>query len=355
MKILSEIDLIKKISRHARLRDPHIIRGIGDDAAVIDRERFFELVSVDSFVDGDHFRLDWFTPEQIGMKAVEATVSDIAAMGGIAKYFFLSLTLCRDTSQEFVERLYQGVNRVLRKYTISLLGGDTVHGKELSVTATILGEVPRAFLRLRSGARRGDVLCVTGKLGAACGGLHLLRKFGSVSAFHDFQTKGGIRSRVSDRFFQRYFEPKSRLAIAPSIAKYASAMIDVSDGLASEVRHICEESGVGACVYAEKIPLDAVTRKAADICRENALNYALSGGEDFELVFTISRKNLVKLRQCFRGKFYEVGEIVSKEKDIFLLFNGEKRILPGGYDHFGGTRHEIASSLGRLWFPRFSQ
>lgn len=332
MKISSEIDLIKKISHSTRLYDQNVIRGIGDDAAVIDRGRFFELVSVDSLVEGDHFQLDWFTPEQIGIKAVEATVSDIAAMGGEAKHFFLSLTLCPDTSLEFVKRLYKGVHRTLEQYKISLLGGDTVHGKELSMTATILGEVPRTRLRLRSGARPGDFLCVTGHLGGACAALHILKKFGSVAAFSDFQKKSDFR--MPNCFFKQYLEPKSCLAIAPLIAEYAGAMIDVSDGLASEVRHICEESSVGVLVYAEKIPFDALTEKAADICKEQALDYALSGGEDFELVFSISPENLRTLRQHFSGEIYEVGEVVAKKEGIFVMKDGIKSALPKGYDHF---------------------
>lgn len=326
MNIRSEIDLIQWIRGRSEIDDPCVVRGIGDDAAVIDRGRLYELVSTDTLVEGDHFRLDWSTPEQIGQKAVEVNVSDIAAMGGKPKFFFVSLVLRRNLSLECVKHFYHGFLRRSRYYGISLLGGNITHGKEFSVTVTVLGEVFRKLLRLRSGARVGDLICVTGPLGASKAGLDALRKFGSLSSCRSH----GIPQTV----LQKHLAPRSRLDIVSLVARYASSMIDVSDGLASEVRHICEESRVGAEIYADKIPITLATCKAADILGASALDFALSGGEDFELVFTVKASDFSCMKRRRDLGVFCIGTVVEKEQGIFLIRKGQKKELPFGYDHF---------------------
>lgn len=338
MNIRSEIDLIQWIRDCSKVHDPCVVRGIGDDAAVIDRGRYCELISTDTLVEGDHFRLDWFTHEQIGYKAVEVNVSDIAAMGGKPKYFFVSLVLRRNLSLECIERFYHGFLRRSRYYGISLLGGNITHGKQFSVTITILGEVSKKLLRLRSGARVGDFICVTGPLGASKAGLDALRKFRSLSA---------CRSRgIPPAVLQKYLEPRSRLDIVPLIAPYVSAMIDVSDGLASEVRHICDESGVGAEIYVDKVPISLATRKTADILGSSALDFALSGGEDFELVFTVKASDFSRMKQRRDLGVFCVGTVLEQGQGIFLIREGQKEKPPFGYDHFRGAFTRIRRQGG---------
>ncbi len=324
MRILTELDLIRDIASKARIFDKKVIKGIGDDAAAIDRGRFFELISTDTLVCGDHFCLDWSTPSQIGKKAVEVNVSDIAAMAGTPKYILVSLVLPKDVPQTFVSGFYDGFLARCKKYGISLVGGNITHGKEISVTITIIGEVLRKNLRLRSGACEGDLFCVTGLLGVSKAGLEALRTFQTLDACK--------RAQIPNYVLKKHLEPRCRSDISSFIGKYATSMIDISDGLASEVRHICEESGVGAKIFVDKIPLHPLTLMAARRLQKSACDFALSGGEDFELLFTVSLENFKKISQ--RVDIFCVGDVMPRKEGIFLQDGTLKRELPCGYDHF---------------------
>lgn len=335
MFFLSEFDIIRRIARGVKIFDKKVTQGIGDDCAVIDRGKYYEIISTDAVVEGDHFSLKWSTPSQVGQKSFESNVSDIAAMGGTPKYVFVSLVLRRDTPRNFVDGFYKGFRRGCEKYRISLLGGNIAHGSEFSATVTIIGEVLKKSLRLRSGAKVGDFICTTGQLGASMAGLLALRKFGNAEA----ALKAGIPRYV----LTKHLAPRSRMDIVPFIAKYATSMIDVSDGLASEVRHICEASGVGAEVYAEKIPIHSATKKSGSILKKNPLDFALSGGEDFELIFTIHPKDFEILRKKFlheRKKLFHFGIIQFPKKGICLFVKGKKVSFPGGFDHIA-TRLDL--------------
>lgn len=346
---MSEFDLIRKIARRAWIYDDRVLKGIGDDAALIDRGKNLEIVTTDMLVEGDHFNLDWSSSEQVGKKALEVNVSDIAAMGGVPKFVLVSLSLPRKLSADFIPKFYRGFNAVCRKYKISLVGGDITHGEKIVVNVVLIGEVGKKLVRLRSGAKSGDVVCVTGCLGGSTAGLELLRK-------------EGVKVLKQSRFkavLKKHLEPRARLKEGQFLAQYVNAMIDVSDGLASEARHIAEESGVGVEIYAEKVPVSRAVREAEgylDPCfrrddrrgddpvqrRGNyCLKWALSGGEDFELVFTIASQRLVELKKKlavsgFRMKIYEVGRVLPKKEGMWLVKDGQRGKLPGGYDHFGG-------------------
>ncbi|MBI2463694.1 thiamine-phosphate kinase [Candidatus Peregrinibacteria bacterium] len=325
----SEFYIIRRIARGTRIFDDKVVRGIGDDCAVIDRGKYYEIISTDAVVEGDHFSLEWSTSQQVGRKSFESNVSDIAAMGGVPKYVFVSLVLRRDTPSTFVDGFYKGFQSGCEKYRISLLGGNIAHGREISATVTIIGEVSKKLLCLRSGAKIGDFICATGPLGASMAGLLALRKFGSVS--------GALKAGIPRYVLAKHLEPRSRMDIVSFIAQYATSMIDVSDGLASEVRHICEASGVGAEVYAEKIPIHSATKKSARILKKNPLDFALSGGEDFELIFTVHPKNFAILRKKFsflRKNLFYFGVIHSPKKGIFFLLKEKKVVFPEGFDHF---------------------
>lgn len=299
-------------------KDPAIIKGVGDDCAVLEytKDKYL-LVTVDMMVENSHFSFAWQSAYQVGKKLVEVNVSDIIAMGGTPRYAFISLALTGETQVELTDELYRGIYDSAGKHGVALVGGDTTRGRELVLNLALLGEVEKQYVRLRSQASPGELLCVTGTLGKSEAGLQLL-----------LQKKSGYTAG--------YLEPVSRLEReGKAIARYARAMIDVSDGLASEVGHICEESGTGAHIDCEKIPLSDETIGAARIAGGDPYRYALNGGEDFELVFSIAEGNIAPLRKEFND-FTVVGRIVKKEEGIRLIRDGKEIDLAGGFDHFAG-------------------
>ena len=314
-EIGGEFELIKRLT-DKEVRDPDIIKGIGDDCAVLryTKEKYL-LITTDMMVEDDHFSIKWHTPFQIGMKLMEINVSDIISMGGSPKYAFISLSIKKDTTVEFMEELYRGIYESAKKHNILILGGDTTHGTEYTLNLTLLGEVDKQLLRLRSMAKVNDLICVTGNLGGSTAGLKLLLK----------NKKGNLT---------KYLEPKSRTEKEGKIiAKYANAMIDVSDGLSSEVKHICDESSMGAEIYSERIPLSKTTIESSDSLNLDPYDFALYGGEDFELVFTIPKENIEKLKKEF-SDFNVVGRILEKKDGICLLKDNKKLEFEKGFDHF---------------------
>ena len=317
MKIsdLGEIELIKIISSKTKLFSKDIIKGIGDDTAVLKfNKKYFLLLTTDTLVEDDHFNLKWFKPEQIGKKAIESNVSDIAAMGGFPKYALVSLILPKNTSINFFNKLYNGLNKTSEKYKISIIGGNLSSGNKISVTISLIGLVEKKNLCLRSNAKVNDLILVTGSLGSSRAGLELFRNHKKGSSIN------------------YYLNPSSRLSIGRKLSNLVNAMEDVSDGLASEVLNICSESKVGAVIYKEKIPLSKTTILDAKKVKKDPYNYALYGGEDFELVFTINKDNLKKLNK--KIKFAVVGKILPKKSGIYLLDKGRKKKLNYGYEHF---------------------
>jgi len=328
-----EFGLIENLTQDFSVYNANLKKGVGDDCAVIDLGDKYQLISSDTLVANDHFKLNWSTPEQIGMKTVEVNASDIIACGGIPKSIVVSLVLTSDLKVEIIQGIYRGIQHKCDKYQIDLIGGDTTHGHELVINVTIIGEVLKIkndelqmtnSLKLRSCAKVGDLICVTGNLGGSTAGLEYLRKFQKIEK---------LKSEFP-YLYQRHLEPKSRFDFYQNILPYANAMIDVSDGLASEVRHICEQSNYGAEVDFTKIPLHAETKLCAKKLEQTPENWALSGGEDFELIFTISEKNYAKMSDALKSKVTVVGKILLQDDGVWLLKNGERKELKGGYDHF---------------------
>jgi thiamine-monophosphate kinase len=309
-----EFALLKRVLK--QVDDPSVVVGPRDDCAVLEHTTEKHLiVTTDMMVEEDHFSLKWHSPKQIGRKLMEANVSDIVSMGGDPKYALVSMSIKRDTTVEFVEELYKGMYESAKRHGVLIVGGDTTHGTEYVFNIALLGEVDKELMRLRSDALPGDTICVTGHLGSSTAGLKLLLP--------------GKEGYVLD-----HLEPSSRTSKeAKTIAKYANAMIDVSDGLASEVRHICEESGVGALIEFEKIPIIDTTLDAAGVLSLDPYDFALYGGEDFELVFTMPEGKIEELRKEF-SDFTAVGKILKKEEGTHLLKEGKKIEMKKGYDHF---------------------
>lgn len=334
MKIsdIGEMELIKRIHKKVGQSSGDIIKGIGDDAAVVsfDKEHYM-LFTTDSLFENVHFSLDFFTPEQIGKKAIESNASDIAAMGGFPKYTLVSLILPKNTDVKFIDRLYYGMNKASKKYKISIIGGNLSSGKNIAITIMMIGLVEKKYLCLRKNAKANDLIAVTNTLGNSKAGLELLANNKKGSSIDYF------------------LNPKARLVEARLLAKSGiNAMEDVSDGLASEIINICNESKTGAVIYKEKIPINKKTIKDIKKLSKNPYDFALYGGEDYELVFTINKNQLKKLnniknkaennKKNTNGKnklnFSVVGKILKKKEGIYLLDKSKKIKLKRGYEHF---------------------
>jgi len=313
---LGEIELIKKISKIIKLFSKDVVKGIGDDTAVLKFDKKHYLLSTtDTLVEDDHFNLKWFNAEQTGNKAIESNVSDIAAMGGFPKYALISLILPKNTNIDFINKLYNGISKSSKKYKISIIGGNLTHGKNISITVNMIGIVEKKNLCLRSNAKINDLILVTGNLGASRAGLELLR------------------NKKTGKSINNYLNTECKLNIGRKLSNYVNAMEDVSDGLSSEILNICSESKTGAVIYKEKIPINKNTIKDAKKVNKNAFDYALFGGEDFELVFTINKNKLKKLNKI-KNNFTIIGKILSKKQGVYLLDKGKKKKLSYGYDQF---------------------
>ena len=314
-EIGGELALINRVVRRECL-DPAVVKGVGDDCAVIDAGGDeCLLVTTDMMCEEVHFTFRWQSFYQVGWKLMEANVSDIVAMGGTPRWAFLSLSLTNDTSVEQVEDLYRGLYDSAARHGLALIGGDTTHADRRALNLAVIGTAPRDLIRYRSGALPGDLVCVTGTLGKSEAGLRLL-----------LAGKEGWRAG--------YTQPTCRLAAeGRSIARHARAMIDVSDGLASEIAHICEESGTGAVIEYDSIPLSPETVAAAAAVGMDPRGFALYGGEDFELLFTIADEAIGNLRKEF-SDFTVVGEIVAADQGVSIMEDGARRPIGRGYDHF---------------------
>ena len=310
IKDIGEIGLIKRITRPPK--DKAILVGIGDDAAVVQTKEGFQVLTTDCLVEGDHFRNDWFTPEQIGMKAIEINVSDVAAMGGRPKFALVSLVLPNDLQVDFFDRIYDGMWKACDRNSLEIIGGNMAHGNFIVISITLIGEIEGNNCTLRKGAQPGDSLFVSGCLGNGRAGLRAYQN--NLQGFNKTKNK--------------YLEPKARLAYALKIAPYAHAMIDISDGLASEIRHICNQSHLGANIFLDQIPINDEVREIARILGENEYDYALYGGEDFELLYAVSEENFQHVKGIFIGK-------IINSPEIKLIYNdSEEEIKRTGYDHF---------------------
>jgi thiamine-monophosphate kinase len=314
-----EFNLIERLAKLVPGDRTEVLRGIGDDAAVLriaPEPAPYLLVTTDMLVENHHFRRAWATAEQIGIKAAECNMSDIAAMGGTPMWMFSSISLPEDIDVAWVEGMYRGLSQSCRARNVVLIGGDITRGQAVTINITLLGSVSPELLCLRSSAHPGDIIMVTGTLGASAAGYAML------NAGH----------RPSAYLRKKHLTPASRLDISGRLASVAHAMIDISDGLGAEVRHICEQSRVGANIDAAAIPIHEEVKAAARRLGTDPLQWALSGGEDFELLFTIAPENLDQIgsASCFR-----IGEITGFPGKILLTDpQAGSTPLPGGYDHF---------------------
>ena len=285
---LGEFKLIDHLTKNIKPQNSSTIKGIGDDAAVLDYSDKKILVSTDMLIQGIHFDLTYTPLKHLGYKAVAVNASDIYAMNGTPKQMVLSLAISNHFSVESLEELYEGIHLACEEYGIDLIGGDTTSSRTgLCINITILGEAQTDKIVYRSTAKENQLICVTGDLGAAYMGLQLLER---EKVVFDGNEQKQPDFAGYEYILERQLKPEARkdiIALLKEKEILPTAMIDISDGLASEIMHICKDSGVGCNIYEERIPIDYQTYKMAEELNMNATVCALSGGEDYELLFTV--------------------------------------------------------------------
>jgi len=314
---LQERSLITRIGRRVKPRahgKSHLAAGIGDDCAVIRVPAGHEtLVTTDFSLEGVHFRRDWHPAEAVGHRCLARGLSDIAAMGGQPIATFLSLALAAKLPQSWIDEFLQGLLRLAGRFGIELAGGDIAESRHgVLADIVVLGSAPRDTSILRSGTKPGERIYVSGELGGSAAALDQLRS----------------REKLDSGLRQKHFFPEPRISVGRILRerKLASSMIDVSDGLSTDLFHICEESGVGAEISAETVPRAETTRGAVD------LTFALHGGEDYELLFT-SGKQVPK--RIAGVKITEIGRITRGRRMILLGAAGkQQKLCPLGWEHF---------------------
>lgn len=316
----SEFDLIKKI------RAASVLSKIGDDAAILPKDSLTDLViTTDLLVEDIDFRLTWTRAQFLGHKALAVSLSDVAAMGAKPVWAMLSIGIPAPVwKTDFVEKFYDGWFALAEKFGVELVGGDVSKTPDkIVIDSIVAGEVKKGKAVLRSTAQPNDLIFVTGELGGAAAGLQLLEK----------GEKFG-RSK-NEKLLLRQLAPNPQVEIGQFLSSLATSMIDLSDGLSSDLAHICRESKVGAKIYAEKIPID---KNLPPIWSKNLdlLNFALNGGEDFELLFTINPKNICGLKNESKNyAFTCLGEITNQTDIVELISKNKTQILiPKGYRHF---------------------
>ena len=345
MKIsdLGEFGLIKKIKQQTKGRSPATLIGIGDDAAALSLSPSKKLLATtDMLLEGVHFDLSYTDLYSLGWKSAAVNLSDIAAMGGVPRFCLTALGIPSTISVEQIKEFYKGFNALCRKYNVDLVGGDTCRSeKGFVVSVTALGEVEKKNMLTRAGAQPGDLIFVTGTLGDSAAGLEMLRAGyrGQGTGGRGKGSKSAIRNSQSEitRFIKKHLQPMPRVELGRKIALSgcATSMIDISDGLSSDLGHICEESGVGAEIHADQIPCSKDMHKTFGQSKTAFLQYALSGGEDYELLFTVAPSKLKKFLSL-KVVSTQMGTIIAGNK-MFLNDNGKRAVLkPKGFNHFAG-------------------
>ncbi|MGV3640165.1 MAG: thiamine-phosphate kinase [Adhaeribacter sp.] len=310
---LGEFGLIGRIKEATQVNNPSTILGIGDDAAILEPGRAQVLVSTDMLVEGVHFDLTFCPLRHLGYKAVAVNVSDIAAMNALPTQITVSLAVGSRYTVEAIEELYEGIRLACENYKVDLVGGDTTSSNAgLVISVTAIGEADRGQAVRRSTARPNDLICVTGDLGAAYLGLQVLEREKQV-----FIDNPDMQPDLTQKEYlvQRQLKPEARMDVIHELRDLGvqpTSMIDISDGLASELMHICSQSKVGAAIYQDKLPVDQQVLDTAEEFRLDPVMCALNGGEDYELLFTVALADFDKIRNhpdiTIIGKITEAGE-----------------------------------------------
>ena len=315
---LGEFGLIKHLTQFIEIKNESTIKGIGDDAAVIDYKNKQTVISTDMLVEGVHFDLAYMPLKHLGFKSVSVNLSDIYAMNASPKQITISLAISNRFSVEALEELYSGFMMACHKHNVDIIGGDTTTSKSgLVISITAIGEASSDDIVYRNTAKEGDLLCVTGDLGAAYVGLQLLEREKKI-----FMESPGVQPDLegNDYILERQLKPEARKDIPVLLKKLEvkpTTMIDISDGLSSEILHITTQSGVGCNLYEEKIPIDPSTYNMARDFNLDPTMCALSGGEDYELLFTIDQSDFPKIKA--NPDITVIGHLTHSKEGVNLI------------------------------------
>ncbi len=315
---LGEFGLIKHLTQHIELYQPSTIKGVGDDAAVINYEDLQTVISTDILIEGVHFDLTYVPLRHLGYKSVIVNLSDVYAMNAHPKQILVSIALSNRFKLEAIEELYSGMLAACKKYKVDLVGGDTTSSLSgLVISITAIGGVKKEDITYRNGAKESNLLCVSGDLGGAYMGLQILEREKSV-----FKENPKLQPDLEgkDYLLERQLKPEARKDIIEtlhSIGIKPTAMIDVSDGLSSEILHLCSQSDVGVELYEEKIPIDSLTYETAREFNLDPTLCSLSGGEDYELLFTVDINEYEKLKNSMDITI--IGHITDKAKGCNMI------------------------------------
>ncbi|MEA2041800.1 MAG: thiamine-phosphate kinase [Bacteroidota bacterium] len=322
---LGEFKLIEKLTKDISLKNNSTVKGVGDDAAVTSYGEKKTVISSDLLIEGVHFNLAYAPLKHLGYKSVVVNLSDIYAMNAVPEQIIVSIGISNRFTVEAVEELYAGIHAACESYGVDLVGGDTTssnRGMVISITA--IGTAESEKLCYRSGAKVNDLICVTGDLGAAYAGLRVLEREDEI-----FRQNPDIQPDLSAYAYiaERQLKPEARADVTELLGKLniqPSSMIDISDGLSSELMHLCKSSGTGCYVYESKIPIHKQTADFAEETEIPVSVFAMNGGEDYELLFTISQEDYKKIENNEAVKV--IGHITEKDKGMYLISNDEKLV-----------------------------
>lgn len=337
LKDLGEDEIVRRLAEKFTKKHPRLKKAIGDDTSVtVQKGGNALLATTDVLIEDTHFKEEYTSPYLIGKKALAISLSDIAAMGGTPLFFLVSIALRPETQKNFIDGIYKGLSDLSEKYGCLLAGGNTakINGK-MFISTTVFGEMDERDVVYRSGAKAGDVIYVTGTLGDSALGLRILKNYGKKAVL-----KGPFRNAVL-----RHLDPEPRLEAGQLLAerKIATSMMDISDGLALDLKRLCAESGVAAVIETEKLPLSEEIKEYGKLIRRHdVLDLALSGGEDYELLFTAphgDKRKITSLSKKLELPMTAIGRIVEKGKaaDTLAILDASgkpvslKRL---GFEHF---------------------
>lgn len=331
---IGEFGLIERLTKDFPIRNTSTLKGVGDDCAVMDYKESEVLVSTDLLVEGIHFDLTYVPLKHLGYKAAVVNFSDIYAMNGHPRQITVSLAISKRFTVEHMEELYAGIRLACEIYGVDLVGGDTTSSRSgLIISITAIGDAPKERIVYRSGAKDTDLICVSGDLGAAYMGLQLLEREKVASAGQkDFIPQFGGKEYL----IERQLKPEARRDIIENLEKHGivpTSMMDISDGLSSELLHICKASGVGCRVYEDRIPIDYQTALMAEELNMNLVTAAMNGGEDYELLFTVPLHAHEEIKKIPGVKV--IGHVTAPSLGSYLITRdgAEIEIQAQGWNH----------------------
>lgn len=333
---IGEFGLIDRLTGGVKIYNKNTIKGVGDDAAVIEASKGkVMLVAKDLLIEGIHFDMSYTPLKHLGYKAAVVNISDIAAMNGKATQLLVGISVSNRYSVEALDELYEGMRLACEKYKVDLVGGDTTASPSgLFISVTVVGEADKDKVVYRSTARENDLICVTGDLGGAYMGLLVLQREKEV-----FRVNPNMQPDLegNDYVLERQLKPEARTDIIEKLKESGiqpTAMIDISDGLASEILHIAKDSKLGCRIFEEKIPVDVVTADIATEFKIDSTTAAMNGGEDYELLFTVDLADAEKVR-TIKG-VHIIGHMTAQNEGEYLVSSGGSMypITAQGFEHY---------------------